>query len=133
MTRSKIILLALGTVLAFGPALSPALAKETREFPSTSIRPLITTSESEVATPVFVASDRAIRGEDTDTTKEDFAPEPAPQSTLETCASPRDGQDAKDDSQRVTCAAPAPGAYQLYNDVPQLRAFRQPTSQRLAP
>ncbi len=109
--KANIPVIAAALLLAFGPA----TAKVDKEFPSTAIQPMVPQSEP---------SGPSTKEDNTPTTT---AAEPASQA----CTTPTNSVETKDEGNRVACvptkAAPA------QSDIPQLRAFRQQSSQRFAP
>jgi hypothetical protein len=123
--KTRIIFVSATVMLMFGPA----SAKVEKEFPSLSIQPINSTAESAAPAP-----------------KEDSLPTTAIERTSpqrEPCSTQNDGIESRDEGDRVMCApAPAPTNGQAdastdhmneRSSIPQLRAFRQQSSQRFAP
>lgn len=115
MKSTHCLLTALALLVA-----APALAKTDPEFPSRSIRPIISTSEADRAIGQ-VAPERRV----TPTPERLAAPNPR------YCARPYNARDSRDEIDRRACQPENSVATE--SNIPQLRAFRQPTTQRFAP
>jgi hypothetical protein len=113
--KNSIYLLSALTLLA----VSPAFAKVGPDFPSRSIRPIVSTTETEPSAQQ-VAPQRRV----TPLPERFTAPNPRH------CAKPFVARDATDNADRHDCQPE--NAVGTKTNIPQLRAFRQPTTQRFA-
>jgi hypothetical protein len=118
--KAKSLVVFAGAILALGPVLGFSATKEVREFPSSSIRPLIATETSESS-----VGQRAPERRVTPLPERTTAPNPR------SCAKPFVARDAAEDRDRRECQ-PENGIL-TQADIPQLRAFRQPNTQKFAP
>ena len=101
-------------------AVSPAFAKIEPEFPSRSIRPVISTTEPNQATGQ-VAPQRRVTP----------LPERLTPANSRACGRPYVARDAADNAERRDCQPE--NSINSQSEIPQLRAFRQPSSPRFAP
>ena len=99
---------------------SPTFAKVEPEFPSRSIRPVISTTEPNQATGQ-VAPQRRVTP----------LPERLTPTNSRACGRPFVARDAADNAERRDCQPE--NSISTQSEIPQLRAFRQPSSQRFAP
>ena len=114
--RNKIWILSLASMLA----VTPAFAKTDPEFPSRSIRPVVPTAEADRTSGQSVQERRVT---------------PAPQRITppnpRACARPYASRDEAETADRRDCLPE--NSVLTDSQIPQLRAFRQPTIQRFAP
>jgi hypothetical protein len=98
----------------------PGFTKEVSEFPSRAIRPILSNLEA----------DRAIG--QTETPRNEAPRIERPTSpTPRHCARPYNARDEGDANHQREC--PRENGVQTQSDIPQLRPFRQPSTQRFAP
>jgi hypothetical protein len=114
--KSTICLLSALTLLT----VSPAFAKVDSDFPSRSIRPMVSTADTEPS-----AQQAAPQRRMTPLPERTTAPNPRH------CAKPLVTRDAADNADRRDCQPE--NSIGTESNIPQLRAFRQPTTQRFAP
>lgn len=129
----KKILLSLSVVAVL--TAGPALARQDREFPSSSIRPLITNSEAgEANIPREDTGRRAVPVTRTE--------QPSNQGAYATGSVARDGlgsnsqltcQTSNSDTNTAQSTEVASEAPRIQSEIPQLRALSRPTRQHSAP
>jgi hypothetical protein len=101
-------------------ASAPAFAKIDPDFPSRSIRPMVSASEAD-RNSGQVSYERRVAPTQERTT----------QRNPRSCAKPFVGRDEADTADRRECQPE--NSVSTQSDIPQLRAFRQPSTQRFAP
>ena len=118
--QMKIFLLSAATLMTLGSSLAFAATKEVREFPSNAIRPLVSSSND----------DRQVAQSPQERRVTPLAERTTPPNPR-ACARPYVGRDAVDNAERRNCQPE--NSVNSGSDIPQFRAFRQPSTQKFAP
>jgi hypothetical protein len=113
--KNMICLFSVAAILAS----APALAKIDPDFPSRSIRPMVSTSDSDHNSG-RVSIERRVAP----------TPERATPQNPRSCAKPYVARDEADTADRRECQPE--NRVSTGSDIPQLRTFRQPSTQRFA-
>jgi hypothetical protein len=114
--KNMICLLSVAAILAG----APALAKIDPDFPSRSIRPMVSTSEADRNSGQVSYERRVAPTQERTTQRNPLS-----------CAKPSAARDEADAAARRECQPE--NSVSPQSNIPQLRAFRQPSTQRFAP